>query len=253
MSTPTVRPWSHADYERAAREYEAKLPLEHYMEATPQATQRAITLASLTVVRGRLRGLHIFNELLVQFFFEGQIRQVVPDNMVVFGELDERERASFAPDLEKSPPFWMLEYVSPRSHRKDYAENMRVYEQELRVPYYLVFDPERQDLRLFKLNGQYYQRQPGLQGRLSIPELEVEVAILNRWVRFWFRGRLLGLPDELDARATVVEQALEKALRLLRPVVEQKARAAGRQDVLQRLPAVNDVDEMERLLAELGG
>src|SRR5688572_7655358 len=54
-------------YERAAQEYLRNLPLEHFMEATAQATQREITLASLALVRARRPDFHVFNELLVQY------------------------------------------------------------------------------------------------------------------------------------------------------------------------------------------
>ena len=39
---------------------------------------------------------------------------------------------------------------------------------------------------------------PNEQGRYPIPELEVEAALLDEWVRFWFRGKLLPLPAELQ-------------------------------------------------------
>ena len=41
------------------------------MEATPQATQREITLESLALVRAARSDFHLFNELLVQYPREG--------------------------------------------------------------------------------------------------------------------------------------------------------------------------------------
>src|SRR5207245_2882161 len=96
-------------------------------------------------------------------------------------------------------PFLVLEYVSPSSTRKDYEDNFRKYEQELRVPVYLVFYPERQDLRVYRLDHDGYQLvAPGASGRIRIDELDLEVAIKERWVRFWHQGELLPLPDELQ-------------------------------------------------------
>jgi Uma2 family endonuclease len=46
--------------------------------------------------------------------------------------------------LAPAPPFWVLEYVSKDSERKDYTDRFRKYERELKVPYYLVFYPEDQ-------------------------------------------------------------------------------------------------------------
>jgi hypothetical protein len=72
-------------YYDAAQEYLRKLPLEHFMESTPQATQRKITLESLDLVHARRPDVQVFNELLVQYPLPRRKRpgQVVPDNMVV--------------------------------------------------------------------------------------------------------------------------------------------------------------------------
>jgi hypothetical protein len=217
-----------------------------------------ITMTAFAAIQRLMAGFHYFNELLVQFFFEGQLRQAVPDNMVILGKLEDRVRGSYAPDVDGIVPFWVLEYVSPSSRRKDYVENMRVYE-ALRAPYYLIFDPERQDLRLFRINGRYYQRLPGENGRLSLPEIEVEVALLDGWARFWYRGELLCLPgedyihlrQERQARDDA-ERQIEAAASALRPLVEARAKAAGRPDILAGLPAITDAAALARLLAELG-
>jgi len=68
-------------YAKAADDYLRSLPLEHFMESTPQATQRKITLESFDLVHARRPDVHVFNELLVQFPLRGRRRpaQVVPD------------------------------------------------------------------------------------------------------------------------------------------------------------------------------
>src|SRR4051812_36326166 len=99
------------DYERAAREYLAALPLEHFMESTPQSRQREITLESFALLRVRVPRFQYFNELLVQYEKgDGTLVQVVPDNMAILSDEPERKRSSFAVRLEKAKPFWVLEY-----------------------------------------------------------------------------------------------------------------------------------------------
>src|ERR1700722_403119 len=85
MSTRAPRLLRKATYEREAQRYLLSLPLEHFTESTPQATQREITLASLALVKARRDDVHVFNELLVQYPVRGKARtgKVVPDNMVV--------------------------------------------------------------------------------------------------------------------------------------------------------------------------
>ena len=201
MSTNKPRSLLRIEYEEAAEAYLRSLPLEHFMEATAQATQREITLASLALVKARRPDVYVFNELLVQYPRRGEphIGQVVPDNMVVV--CDEPIEANGSYDLPLQPvgPFWMLEYVSKRNKRKDYEESFQKYERELKVPYYLLFYPDARELTLFHLRIRKYRSvKPNEHGRLPIKELDVEAALLEDWVRFWYRGELLSLPADLQ-------------------------------------------------------
>src|SRR5262245_45206637 len=69
MATPIPRPdvVTIRRYERAAAEYLRNLPLEHFMEATAQGTQRKITLESFDLITAARSDIHVFNELLVQY------------------------------------------------------------------------------------------------------------------------------------------------------------------------------------------
>jgi hypothetical protein len=105
----------------------------------------------------------------------------------------------FNTPVEPAGPFWVMEYVSKNNKRKDYEDNFRKYEQDLKVPYYLIFYPETQDLTLYRHNGEKYVTvKPNGHGRHAIPELEIEVALLDGWVRYWYKGEPLPLPAELQ-------------------------------------------------------
>jgi Uma2 family endonuclease len=295
MAAPPRSSWTREDYERDAREYMASLPLEHFMESTPQATQRAVTVAGFSLMQRRRRDFHFYSELLIHGRKDDVVLRVVPDNMVVLGVIDDEPRTSYPIELEPCPVFWVLEYVSESNRRKDYRDNFEKYESELKVPYYLIFDPEEQDLRLYRHNGtRYVPVEPNERGRLAVPEIEMEVAILDGWARFWYRGELLPIPTEMEAelieQRRLVEaerkerERLEKQLAkeaeekqqladqlakqaeqlrqqkerdeatasLLRPLVEARARQAARQDILDQLPTVADVQQLTRWLGELG-
>jgi len=201
MATTKPRALIALAYEEAAQEYLRSLPLEHFMEATPQATQRKITLESLDLLSARRSDVHVFNELLVQYPRPRQRRlgQVVPDNMVVISDQLIEAETSFNLPLEPAGPFWVLEYVSKHNKRKDYEKSFDQYERELKVPYYLVFYPEAEDLTLYHLKGKKYVTvKPSKHGRYQIRSLEIEVKIQDGWVRFWYQGRLLPLPAELQ-------------------------------------------------------
>jgi Uma2 family endonuclease len=209
MATEKPRAIVECVYYEAAQEYLRNLPLEHHMEATPQAYQRKITLESLDVVHAQKPEVQLFNELLVQYPLRGQKkpRQVVPDNMVVIHDEPIKAEGSFDIPLQPVKPFWMLEYVSKRSKRKDYDDNLQHYEHDLKVPYYLLFQPDVQEMTLYRHNGKkYVSVKPNVDGRYALPELELEVALLDGWVRYWFRGELVPLPAELLAEVNELRQ-----------------------------------------------
>src|SRR5207248_1751136 len=74
--------------------------------------------------------------------------------------------SSYNLPLEPVGPFWVLEYVSKNNKRKDYEDNFDRYEQELKVPYFLLFYPDTQDLTLYRHAGEKYASvKPNSQGR----------------------------------------------------------------------------------------
>jgi hypothetical protein len=218
-------------YEEAAQAYLRSLPLEHFMEATEQATQRKITLESLDLLHARCPEVQVFNELLVQYPVPGQPRfgQVVPDNMVVRCDQPIRAKSSFNTSLEPAKPFWMLEYVSASNRRKDYKDNFQKYERDLKVPYYLIFDPDALHLNLYRHTGRKYAPvRANKQDRYPIPELELEVGLLDGWVRFWHQGQLLPLPGELQSE---LEESKRRADALLQRAEQaEAARQAAEQE-----------------------
>jgi Uma2 family endonuclease len=253
MSTDLPRPLVEIRYFRAAQDYLRQLPLEHFMEATAQGRQRAITLASLELVKAERSDFYLFNELLVQYP-QGRaqkIHQVVPDNMVVVSDQAIRAEGSYDVPLQPVGPFWVLEYVSKSSERKDYQESFQKYERELKVPYYLVFYPDNQELTLFHLKGRkYVSVKPNAANRFAIPELDLEVALHDGWARFWHKGHLLPLPAEM-------QRELDDARRQLRQV--RKEADEFRDQVEQerheneqlRAQIEQQQQEKERLLAQL--
>jgi Uma2 family endonuclease len=247
-----------ASFTAAAQQYLHSLPLEHHMEATPQATQRAITLASLALVHARRPEVQVFNELLIQYRLRGsrEIHRVVPDNMVVVWNEPIQAEGSYDMPLQPIKPLWVLEYVSKSNKRKDYEESHDKYERDLKIPYYLLFYPETQDLTLYKHNGRKYVTVlPDDQNRYPIPDLELEVGLLDGWVRYWFRGELLLLPGDLqrdlDAakqQVTALQQRVEAADQRAE-AEKQRAEAAERQAAQDRQALMALQQELERLRA----
>jgi Uma2 family endonuclease len=230
------------DYERAALKYYRSLPLEHFMEARSPATQREITLESLALLRAQRPEVHVFNEMLVQHPLEGRLGQVVPDNMVVLSTEPIRAEGSFNVPFESARPFFVLEYVSSARPRKDYEESFHKYEKELRVPYCLLYYPQRQDLRVYRHGGRKYKLlKPNAAGRFTIPELDLEIGLHEGWVRFWYRGQLLELPGELQQQLNTTKQ---QARREKRRAEKEKERRLAAEAEVERLRHL--VEQLER-------
>jgi len=213
MFTALARPHLEALYAHAAQDYLRGLTLEHFRETRPQATQREISVGSFAVLKVHRPDVHYFNEMIVQYQLprRAKIRQVVPDNMVVLSAQPIEAEGSYDVPLQPVGPFWVLEYVSKSSKRKDYNDSFLKYERELKVPYYLVFYPETLDMTLYRRGSKrYVSVKPNRAGRVAIPELELELALLDGWVRYWYRGELIPLPAELQRDLDTTRQQLKQ-------------------------------------------
>ena len=98
--------------------------------------------------------------------------------MVVLHDRPLRVEGSYDVPLQPVSPFWVLEYVSKNSRRKDYELSMDKYEHQLKVPYYLLFVPDEQEMTLYRHTGEkYVSVKPDEQGRYALPELELELGL----------------------------------------------------------------------------
>jgi hypothetical protein len=164
--------------------------------------------------------------------------------MVVIHDGPIKAEGSYDVPLQPERPFWMLEYVSNSNKRKDYEENMVKYERELKVPYYLLFYPDNEELTLYRHTGRRYSSvKPGADGRLLLPQLDLSMAVLNRWVRFWYRDVLLPLPADL-------QKALDD-VKLQRDEFERERDEFQRQRDEERRMRQSAEDEIARLRGEL--
>jgi Uma2 family endonuclease len=239
---PPVDPKLIEYLDAEADAYLESLPLSHFMEATTQATQREITLESFALLHAVRREVQCFNELLIQYprGKRKKIGQVVPDNFVLVYKEPIEAIKSFNTQLQPVAPLLVLEYVSKQNRRKDYEDSFEKYEEELKIPYYLLFYPDNEEMTLFKLRDKGYTAvPPNDAGRVAIPELELEAGLLDHWVRYWFRGELLPLPGELLRQLNATrdqlgatreqlgaERTARQAAEQAKQAAEQRAKAA---------------------------
>ena len=203
MPTEESREELKERYRKAAQEY-----FRQHMDGTAppetvsQATQREITLATLDLLTARRPDVHVFNELLVRYPSEGPspMGEVVPDNMIVVHDGPLAVYDVYDTSTQPAHPFWVLDYISDNYCRKNHHKNFDKYERLLKVPYCLIFKTDARELTLYHHNGlKYVSVKPNATGRCPIPELELELALLDGWVRYWYRGELLPQPADLQS------------------------------------------------------
>ncbi|MEG4589472.1 Uma2 family endonuclease [Microcoleus sp. MOSTC5] len=137
-------------------------------------------------------------------------------------------RKSYVIWQEEVNPFVVVELVSPGTENEDLGQTVRgvaqpptkwqVYEQILRVPYYIVFDGATNNLRAFVLAGDRYQELILTQPRVWMPEIELGLGIwqgafegLERsWLR-WYDASGCWIPTTAELAQQQAELAQQQA------------------------------------------
>jgi Uma2 family endonuclease len=110
-------------------------------------------------------------------------------------------RLSYVVWQEGISPLLAIELLSTGTEKEDLGQTLRtvdgpptkwqVYEQILRVPYYVVFDRYNNQLRVFALQGDRYLQQPLDKSRIWIPSLELGLGlwegVYKGLERLWLR------------------------------------------------------------------
>lgn len=140
-------------------------------------------------------------------------------------------RMSYVIWQEKVNPLIMIELLSPGTEKEDLGETTResnqpptkwqVYEQILKIPYYLVYDRYTDKLRTFKLTGNRYQEMKVNQPRIWIEEIEIGIGlwqgkyqgIERKWLR-WYDKEGQWIETEVERERQEKELAQQQIRRL---------------------------------------
>ena len=157
-------------------------------------------------------------------------------------------RLSYVIWQEGISPFVVVELLSPGTEKEDLGQTTRdvnkpptkweVYEQILRVPYYVVFDRYTDKLRAFVNAGGCYQELDITESRVWMPKLELGIGLwrgiyqgIDRlWLR-WYDTQgnwILTNAEQERQRAEQERQRAEQAETLLAQERQQKEQLAER-------------------------
>jgi Uma2 family endonuclease len=168
-------------------------------------------------------------------------------------------RLSYVVWQEGRDPIIVVELLSPGTEKEDLGQTLRsasepptkweVYEQILKVPYYVVFDRYTDRLRIFQLTGARYAEVSVAEGRLWLAPLELGLGLwegtyqgtLRLWLR-WYDAAGNWIPT-LEERA---QQERERAQQERERAQQERERAEQ-----ERERAEQERERAERLAARL--
>lgn len=100
-------------------------------------------------------------------------KRIAPDVYVIFGVPSEPPRAVIR-TWEENVPAFVVEISSKESRAGDRGHKLEIYQNVLRCPEYLIYDEELDELLLYRLEDEGYQRvEPQVDGSLYSEELGV--------------------------------------------------------------------------------
>lgn len=151
--------------------------------------------------------------------------------------LDGEYRRSYVLWKEFIAPLIAIEFVSGNGSEErdatppsetEKAGKFWVYEQAIRIPFYVIFDAWKDHVEVYQLvNGRYDKVQPNDRGHYPITPMNVEIGLqqiaTTTWLRWWDEsGNLLLTGDERAVQAEAIadqeRQQKEKLATYLRSI-----------------------------------
>jgi Uma2 family endonuclease len=192
-----------------------------------------------------LENMFIGTDLNLYYNVHQQLWQKRPDWFLVLGaprsHQQQEMRLSYVIWQEGISPFLVVELLSPSTRAEDLGQTQQeagkpptkwyVYEQVLRIPYYVVFDRYDNQLRVFRLVGSRYEPMELAEPRFWLDELELGLGVWagvyqgteGLWLRWYDRaGAWLATPAE---RAEQESQRAEQESQRAEQEMAQRERA----------------------------
>ena len=189
-----------------------------------------------------------------------------PDWFAVVGLPKDKKpemRMSYVIWQEEIAPLIVVELLSPSTMKDDLGKRLRsvnapptkweVYEQWLRIPYYVTFSKHTEELGIFRLTRKGYQEVTAHDGQLWIEEIELGIGLwqgeyLNHdwlWLRWYDRAG-----DWIPTSAERAEWQQQRAEQQQQRAKQERQRATAARK--EKDTALQKVKELEAKLRALG-
>jgi Uma2 family endonuclease len=151
-------------------------------------------------------------------------------------DLGENDEEKLPPESEELTGNGQI--IQPESVNKP-PRKWEVYEQILRIPYYVVFSRYTNQLRVFKMVGAHFQELELQEARVWMPELDLGLGLWHgeyqgierSWLR-WYEAQGDWIPTEAEQERAEKAQALQQAEQERQRAEEAEAKL---ESLIQRL------------------
>jgi len=171
--------------------------------------------------------------MVVELLSPGTEKEDLGDYAEV-GEVPAEAETLVAEALAAEIPLSEPDITNGKSAKEKPPGKWQVYEQILRVPYYLVFSRHTDRLRFFQLVGAHYQEQPvdPHNPRIWIPELELGIGVWEGrfdqfdrpWLR-WYNDRGNWVPTDTEYEQQRAEREQRRANQEQQRAEQERQRA----------------------------
>ncbi len=205
--------------------------------------------------------IYVATDLNLYYDVHHTLRHKRPDWFAVLGVprfYQQRElRMSYVVWQEGVNPFIVVELLSPGTEQEDLGQTLRdakdlpgkweVYEQYLRIPYYVIFSRYTHQYRVFQLQNNRYQEVNLGNNRMWFPELGLGLGLWTgsyqelqgQWLR-WYDANLtwiLTLEEKNQQQQQRAEQQQQRAEQQQQRAEQQQQRAEQEHQRAEQLTA----------------
>ena len=222
---------------------------------------RDLLLETVEMLKMAFPDAYVSGNICLYYEEDNSKKMISPDALVCLAQKPMQKRVYKAWEANAQLDL-VMEFSSPATKQVDYRKKKAIYENILRVPYYLIFDPMKRHLDLFELCVTGYCSVPVQMNRrwhLSQMGLQVSVESPHRLRLFDQEGNPIPTPYEKERAAKEIalkreeQERTAKEIALKREEQERTAKetALQREEIaLQREEIALQREEQERTAKE---
>ncbi|MBF0349514.1 MAG: Uma2 family endonuclease [SAR324 cluster bacterium] len=204
-------------------------------------THRILLLRAADLLQNAFPQAYVSGNICL-YYEEGNPRKMIsPDSLLCRQQPPHAKRVYLAWE-EESQLDLVMEFSSFSTRRMDHHHKKQIYEQILKVPYYVIFDPHAIYLNVFESRkGKYHAVEANEKGMFFLEKLGIYVGLETEGLFRLFNQHQYPIPTSIEREAQRAEQEAQRA--------EQEAQRAE-QEAQRAEQEAQRADTAEKAVAE---